>query len=253
MSPACADQELLLNAYMDDELDAANTARIDAHLAGCSGCRDELERLRTAHHLVGGPGVGHSAPDDLKNRVAKAIEAERATLPRSRGTPRNSWIAPALGGAIAASLAMGLILPLRQQSLLDDELIAGHVRSLQVQHLTDVQTSNEHLVRPWFNGKIDFAPPVPELAAQGFPLAGGRLDYLDGRTVPAIVYRRRLHCINLFVWPAKNSGERQVQKDGYSLDEWSQRGLRYAAVSDISATELRQFRQAFAGATGGRD
>lgn len=246
MSPACADQELLLNAYLDEELDAANTARLDAHLAGCGGCREELERLRAAHHLVSGDGVRHRIPDELRSRIAASLRDERKTAPETRA--RRTWWAPALGGAIAASLAMALILPIQQQGRLDDELIAGHVRSLEVRHLTDVETSNEHLVRPWFNGKIDFAPPVPELAAHGFPLAGGRLDYFDGRTVPAIVYKRRLHSINLFVWPGSGA-ERRVQKDGYSIDEWSQRGLRFAAVSDISPAELQQFRQAFAAAT----
>ena len=249
MMPGCTDQELLLNAYVDDELDAANTARLDAHLAGCSGCRDALERLREAHHLVASEGVRLTAPDALKSRFAAALAAERKAEPAARH--RSSWWAPALGGAIAASLVTALVLPLQQQSSLDDELIAAHVRSLQVQHLTDVQTSNEHLVRPWFNGKIDFAPPVPELAAQGFPLAGGRLDYLDGRTVPAIVYKRRLHSINLFVWPGPKSREQQVQKAGYSIDEWSARGLNYAAVSDISPADLDQFRNAFLAATRG--
>lgn len=247
MNPACADRELLLNAYLDDELDAANTARLDAHLAGCSGCREELERLREAHRLVSANGVAHSAPEQLRRRIKDMLAAEPkyAMAPHSRG----SWWAPALGGAIAASLGMLLILPVHQTGGLDDEIIAGHVRSLQVEHLTDVQTSNEHLIRPWFNGKIDFAPPVPELAGQGFPLAGGRLDYLGGRTVPAIVYKRRLHTINLFIWPAKDSGVRRVQEDGYSLEEWSGGGLRFAAVSDISPAEIDQFRQAFVAAT----
>lgn len=249
MSPACADQELLLNAYIDDELDAANTARLDAHLAGCSGCRDELERLRAAHHLVSSESVRHAAPGPLKSRIAASLQAER-NGGRQAGL-RGSWWAPALGGAIAASIATALILPIHQQGVLEDEIVAAHVRSLQVQHLTDVQTSDEHLVRPWFNGKIDFAPPVPELARQGFPLAGGRLDYLDGRTVPAIVYKRRLHSINLFVWPGPDIRPRQVQKAGYSIDEWSERGLNYAAVSDISPAELDQFRAAFAAATRG--
>jgi anti-sigma factor RsiW len=140
---------------------------------------------------------------------------------------------------------MMLVIPTTSQANLDDELVAGHVRSLQAAHLTDVATSNEHLVRPWFNGKIDFAPPVPELSSYGFPLAGGRLDYLHGRTVPALVYHRRLHTINLFVWPAPASADRELQKDGYSLDEWSRGGLRYAAVSDISPAELDQFHAAF--------
>jgi anti-sigma factor RsiW len=125
----------------------------------------------------------------------------------------------------------------------------GDVSQLSRDDLVDVQTSNDHVVRPWFNGKIDFAPPVPELAAQGFPLAGGRLDYLEGRTVPAIVYKCRLHSINLFVWPSKDERERRVQKDGYSIAEWSERGLRYAAVSDVSPGDLDQFRRAFVAAS----
>jgi anti-sigma factor RsiW len=244
--PGCADRELLLNAYLDDELDAANTAAIEAHLASCHDCREAAEELRRVHHLVAGAGVRHSAPDALRRTVEAAIANEDR---RGSGAARRTgWLAPALGGAIAASLAMLLILPLQQASRLDDELVAGHVRSLQVQHLTDVQTSNQHLVRPWFNGKIDFAPPVPELASKGFPLAGGRLDYLGGKTVAAIVYKRRLHSINLFVWPAAGAGGHRVQRDGYSLDEWSAGGLRFAAVSDISPAELDQFRQAFSAA-----
>jgi anti-sigma factor RsiW len=246
--PACADRELLLNAFVDDELDAANTAAVEAHLASCHDCREATEQLRRVHHLVGGPGVRHSAPDDLRQRVLAAIHAEESPVATARPSRRTSWIGPALGGAIAATLAMLLILPIQQRSGLEDELVAGHVRSLQVQHLTDVQTSNQHLIRPWFNGKIDFAPPVPELAAQGFPLAGGRLDYLGGKTVAAIVYKRRLHSINLFVWPS-GGGDRRLQRDGYSIDEWTKGGLRFAAVSDISPAELEQFRQAFMAAS----
>ena len=130
-------------------------------------------------------------------------------------------------------------------------IVSSHVRSLIGTHLLDVPSLDQHTVKPWFNGKIDFAPPVPELSSYGFPLAGGRLDYVNGRTVPALVYRRRLHTINLFVWPATAASDRRVQKDGYSLDEWSEGGLRYAAVSDISPSELDQFRQAFVRSTGG--
>ena len=127
----------------------------------------------------------------------------------------------------------------------DQELVSSHVRSLQPGHLTDVQTTNQHIVKPWFNGRIDFAPPVPELADQGFPLIGGRLDSLDGKTVPAIVYKRRLHTVNLFVWPQKDSGERAFVKDGFAVREWSRNGLRYAAISDIPAAELEQFQRLF--------
>ena len=127
----------------------------------------------------------------------------------------------------------------------DQELVSSHVRSLQPGHLTDVQTTNQHIVKPWFNGRIDFAPPVPELADKGFPLVGGRLDSIDGKTVPAIVYKRRLHTVNLYVWPAKESGERSFVKDGFAVREWTRNGLRFAAVSDIPAAELEQFEQLF--------
>jgi anti-sigma factor RsiW len=240
--PACADQSLLLGGLVDGELDAANTVLIEAHVARCEDCREELERLQAVRSLVASKGVRHQAPDALLRRIAALPELSPG---RARRHWLPGWLAPGVVGALAASLVMMLVIPTTSQANLDDELVAGHVRSLQAAHLTDVATSNEHLVRPWFNGKIDFAPPVPELSSYGFPLAGGRLDYLHGRTVPALVYHRRLHTINLFVWPAPASADRELQKDGYSLDEWSRGGLRYAAVSDISPAELDQFHAAF--------
>jgi len=136
-------------------------------------------------------------------------------------------------------------LPPGSQSIIDQELVSSHVRSLQPGHLTDVQTTNQHIVKPWFNGRIDFAPPVPELADVGFPLAGGRLDSIGGKTVAAIVYHRRLHTVNLFIWPAKDGGERSFVKDGFAVKEWSRNGLRFAAVSDIPAGEIQQFHKLF--------
>ena len=127
-----------------------------------------------------------------------------------------AWLAPGAIGAIAAALAMvAMVGPMQQQSALDGQLISSHVRSLQPGHLTDVQTTNQHIVKPWFNGKIDFAPPVPELADRGFPLAGGRLDSIGGQTVAAIVYHRRLHTVNLFVWPGKAGIARVAVENGF--------------------------------------
>lgn len=156
-----------------------------------------------------------------------------------------TWLGPAVAGAMAASLAMIAFVPLTTSSPVDEQLVSSHVRSLQPGHLTDVQTTNQHIVKPWFNGRIDFSPPVPELADVGFPLAGGRLDSINGRTVAAIVYHRRLHTVNLFVWPAKDASERSFVKDGFAVTEWSRNGLRFAAVSDIPANELRQFQELF--------
>jgi anti-sigma factor RsiW len=240
--PACVDQELLLGGLVDGELDAANTALAEAHVARCDGCREELERLHAVRALIGSDGVRHAAPESLAQRIANLPElapkaANRNWLP--------NWVAPGLAGALAATLAFVAFVPPSSHAVLDQEIVSSHVRSLQPGHLTDVQTTNQHIVKPWFNGKIDFSPPVPELADAGFPLAGGRLDSIEGKTVAAIVYHRRLHTVNLYVWPAKDSAERSFVKDGFAVSEWSRNGLRFAAVSDIPATELRQFEELF--------
>ena len=240
--PACVDQELLLGGLVDGELDAANTALVEAHVARCEGCREELERLQATRNLLAAGGVRHSAPDALIGRIAAMRELSPAPASR-KWLP--GWLAPGVAGAIAASLAMFAFLTPASMSAVDQQLVSSHVRSLQPGHLTDVQTTNQHIVKPWFNGRIDFAPPVPELADQGFPLAGGRLDSIDGKTVAAIVYHRRLHTVNLFVWPAKNGGDRSFVKDGFAVTEWSRNGLRFAAVSDIPSAELRQFETLF--------
>ena len=236
--PACADQDLLLGALIDGELDAANTALLEAHVTRCEGCREELERLQAVRSLVAAEGVRQHAPDALRRR----IDALPELAPRAANTNRiHGWLAPGLGGALAASLLIVAVVPSSTQSTVDQQLISSHVRSLQPGHLTDVQTTNQHIVKPWVNGKIDFAPPVPELADKGFPLAGGRLDSIGGKTVAAIVYHRRLHTVNLFVWRAKSEGVRSSVEDGFALSEWSDDGLRFAAVSDISSDELHQF------------
>jgi anti-sigma factor RsiW len=240
--PACLDQELLLGGLVDGELDAANTALVEAHVARCEGCRDELDRIQAVRNLLREEGVRHTAPESLRHRIADLPELS----PEARS--RNmlpGWLAPGLVGALAASLTILALPETGEQAMIDQQLVSSHVRSLQPGHLTDVQTTNQHIVKPWFNGKIDFAPPVPELADQGFPLAGGRLDSINGKTVAAIVYHRRLHMVNLFVWPAKESAPRSFIEDGFALVEWSEDGLRFAAISDIPPSELRQFEQLY--------
>lgn len=241
--PACVDQELLLGGLIDNELDAANVAMVEAHVARCEGCREELERLHAVRNLLRSDGVRHTVPESLSRRIAALPEL---STPKAANYNRLlRWLGPGAVGALAASLAMVTLLPPGADSVVDQEIVSSHVRSLQPGHLTDVQTSNQHIVKPWFNGRIDFSPPVPELADQGFPLAGGRLDSINGKTVAAIVYHRRLHTVNLFVWPAKDAVERSFAKDGYAVKEWSRNGLRYAAVSDIPAAELQQFHKLF--------
>jgi anti-sigma factor RsiW len=240
--PACVDQELLLGGLIDNELDAANTAMVEAHLARCAGCREEVDRLQATRNLLRDDGVRHRAPEGLADRIA-ALPELKAKSANDNSVFR--WIGPGALGAVAAALAMVMVLPPSSQTLVDQELVSSHVRSLQPGHLTDVQTTNQHIVKPWFNGRIDFAPPVPELADRGFPLAGGRLDSIDGKTVAAIVYHRRLHTVNLFIWPDGNARERSFRKDGFAVNEWSQAGLRFAAISDIPPSELDQFEQLY--------
>jgi len=242
MMAACVDQELLLGGLIDGELDAANTAMVEAHVARCEGCREELDRLQAVRNLMRADGARHSAPQSLVARIESMPEIALKTANDNR-MPR--WLGPAVGGALAASLAMVTFITPSTTAALDDEIVSSHVRSLQPGHLTDVQTTNQHIVKPWFNGRIDFSPPVPELADQGFPLAGGRLDSINGKTVAAIVYHRRLHTVNLFVWPAKEAADRSFVKDGFAVSEWSRNGLRFAAVSDIPAAELQQFHGVF--------
>ena len=242
--PACVDQQLLLGGLVDGELDAANIAMVEAHVGRCEGCREELERLNALRGLLGTDGVRHAAPAGLARRLAAIPELS----PRATRLP--GWLAPGLAGALAASLATAVLLPLAVPAPIDRELVSGHIRSLQPGHLIDIQTSNRHVVKPWFNGRVDFSPPVPELAAQGFPLAGGRLDSIDGKTAAVIVYHRRLHAVNLFVWPASDAAARSFVESGFSVEEWSRDGLRFAAVSDIPAAEVRDFRRLYQGRAG---
>jgi anti-sigma factor RsiW len=184
----------------------------------------------------------HQAPDLLRKRVERSVR----TAGKSPG--RLSGWRP-LMGAVAASVVLSLTLSTLivhhvQGDKLEAHILASHVRSLQVDHLTDVASSDQHTVKPWFAGKIDFSPPVRDLREQGFPLEGGRLDYLDGRTVAALVYKRHQHVINVFVWPdSASAAEHLGSRDGFNVLHWSDDGFAYWAVSDLNATELREFAQ----------
>jgi len=267
---ACGDKELLLHGLLDGELDAANTLVCEAHLAECAACAAEFRRLQVLCSRIRAPGVGYEASATLRARVAAALGAGASAgtseirvlpadkdqhAPRARTGPRRTFMPWAFGGsvgALAAALAFVLLVRLPGQGIAD-ELVASHVRSLLAAHLVDVATSDRHVVKPWFAGKVDFSPPVIELAAQGFPLAGGRLDYIHERVVASLVYRRRQHIINVFVWP---EGPHEAplaapsRHDGYNVMGWKQGGLEFWAVSDVDPGELQLLRAAFGSQAG---
>lgn len=252
---ACPDKELMLHAFMDGELDALGVAAFEAHLATCARCRTELERIDAIRAALQTRAARPVASTELRAIIEALAGGRNAETTQPVGSPRRfAWGSFASGGAVgalAACLALFLALPQLVAPGLPDQLVAGHVRSLQASHLVDIATSNRHVVKPWFNGRIDFAPPVPDLARQGFPLVGGRLDVIDGRTVAALVYKRHLHSINLFIRPAPAFSLMQTQtirRDSYSLVHWHDNGLDYWAVSDVEPADLdlfgREFRSA---------
>lgn len=247
---ACPDKEPMLHGLLDGELDAANAVALESHLKSCPGCSAELQHLAALGRLVRAHGVAYAAPAGLADRIEASISGGggATAAPRRLGALAPWGLSGALA-AVAASLALLLVNPGAHERAIEDEVIAGQIRSLQAGHLVDVATSDRHTVKPWFNGKVDFAPPVVDLAAQGFPLAGGRLDYLHGRSVAALVYRRRAHVINLFVWPS-HPGETlsgRASRNGYNVAYWTSGGLEFWAVSDVDGADLQRFAQAYRG------
>ncbi|MEZ2220168.1 anti-sigma factor [Rhizobium sp. RCC_161_2] len=253
---SCPEWETVLHCYVDDELDAVHTMQFEQHVATCPHCTAALEGLKEMKRVVGQDEVKWKAPPEVRARVMTAIslEAAQQQAPQRVGMwwrwlqSFGQWsFIPSLA-ALAASLVLVLGNP-QTNAPLQGELLASHVRSMLASHLVDVQTSDQHTVKPWFNGKIDFSPPVVDLAADGFPLIGGRVDYIGGRVVAALVYRRHGHVINLFVWPGPTAGQSATAHDGYNLVEWSGGGLVFWAVSDVSPADLAAFRDNYSRAT----
>lgn len=252
---------LMLQSFFDGELDAVHALQVESHVATCPACAGEIDGMRAVKQNVARKDVSWRAPAHVRANVMAALEraaAERRPAPapprlsRAPSVPMTALIRQWLFVPSFAALAASLFLvfgPLQTRSPLEDEIVASHVRSTLVDHLTDVQTSDRHTVKPWFNGKIDFAPPVTDLAAQGFPLVGGRVDYVGGRVVAALVYRRHGHVINLFIWPASSAAARTTTRDGYTLESWTANGLDFVAISDTGAEDVRAFHRAFAAET----
>jgi anti-sigma factor RsiW len=251
----CADCRDALNALVDDETDVANAPQIREHLAGCPECQRELQVLAETSTLLKEGLVRHAAPDVLKARLRSALAQEDPFAEAVRPRRLRSWMTLAAAGVVIAVASSAVTLAVSRHTETpapDAEVLASHLRSLMPGHLTDVVSTNQHNVKPWFNGRVDFAPAVPNLDSAGFPLIGGRLDYLDGRAVAALVYGRRQHMINVYSWPSTsgpaNSPAATSTLRGYHLVAWTEDGLTYWAVSDLNAKELETFVNAFASA-----
>jgi len=237
----CEEAEILLHALIDGELDAGHAREVEAHVANCPRCAAELAAYREMGRAVATADLRYAAPAALRARI-------EAALPQTRQPSRRAVLRGfAMGSAVSALAATGLVaIVLRQddQQRILSEVVSAHLRSLQAGHLTDVLSTDQHTVKPWFNGKLDVAPPVIDLTAQGFTLVGGRLDYVDARAIGAVVYRRRQHVINLFVAQTASPEHRPPRTEtmqGFNCRRWSNRGLNFWAVSDLGADELAEF------------
>ena len=238
----CAENEVLLHALLDNELDAGHARDVGAHLEGCPHCAAQFRAQRKMQQAMSAAQLRYTAPIYLRRRIEATLPSATPRVANRRSVLKGFAMGTALSTAMAASLFVAVIRTDQDQRLLGD-VVTAHVRSLQGEHLTDVQTSDQHTVKPWFNGKVDVAPPVVDLTAQGFTLLGGRLDYIDGRAVASIVYRRRTHVINLFVTQGDGSADHgaNATMQGFNIRHWTAPGLAFFAISDINAQELQEF------------
>ena len=238
--------ETQLDAYLDGELTAVDARDLEAHLAQCPECtrfRDGRLELRAA--IAAGAPV-FRAPDTLRARVRTAVGAAMTSRAPRPGTVRGVWRPLALAASLAVVALGGWDLALERAAgrTLADDVLASHIRSLMPGHLTDVLSTDQHTVKPWFNGRLDFSPPVYDFSERGYPLRGGRLEYVDGRPVAALVYGRRQHLINTFLWPATRSpaaGPATRTRQGYHLLHWTTADYTYWVVSDLGLPELEDF------------
>ena len=240
----CESAHELIPPFLDQELEPSQRLEIEAHLRSCVACAEFHHELSELRKTIRGGAPYFQAPQGLDGRIRKALRQEARPTLQSRGPW--VWIAAAASLGFAAAMIWGIVL-LRSTTAHPDlalEIVSSHVRSLMPGHLLDVPSTDRHTVKPWFNGKLDFSPRVVDLTDEGFPLTGGRLDYLDNRSAAALVYRRRQHVINLFVWPSQEGSAEPggvSTRNGFTIVHWREQGLGYWAVSDLSGDELREF------------
>jgi anti-sigma factor RsiW len=268
----CEEATKFMDGYLDGELDPITSQTIEQHLRECPNCAQAYETHGSLVRAIGSAIPYYKAPAGLRERIQSSLREEIVKRPTRNvapdaqslfpgrqprpqtphlGTPWN-WLGLAAAIIFVAIIALNFVPRFHHSDadqFLATQIIASHARSLMANHLADVASSDQHTVKPWLDAKLDFAPPVIDLSKEGFPLIGGRLDYLDQRPVAALVYQRRKHFINLFVWPAEPNASqttKTVSRHGYQLLHWVDSDFNYWVVSDVNANDLQTFKQQFA-------
>jgi anti-sigma factor RsiW len=258
----CSETRRLIDAYVDNELDLRGALEVEEHIARCPACGAEERVLRELQASARAHLTRHPTPPGFEARLIVRLRGEEAAAtvvhaaaehvsaarPRVMRPARRAWrwvaLAPAATAVAVLLVALPRLWPKQSQTSVEDAVIAAHVRSLLANHLTDVASSDQHTVKPWFQGKLDYSVSVTDWAGEGFPLVGGRLDYVEDTSAASLVYKRAQHVVNLFVWPSKRGGDEPVQRvsrRGYNAYCWAKDGMHYWAVSDLNEVELQKF------------
>ena len=244
----CQQAKPLIEPCADGELDAAGILELEKHIHDCPACTRAWRNAQALKKSLKQDALFFAAPAELRRRVKAELRSQIETRPRW-GFGNWNWQTAATSGFATVCLALLLTVILTRPSTeqrLKQEIVSSNIRSLMASHMLDVVSTDQHTVKPWFNGKLDFSPPVKNLAAQEFPLVGGRLDYIGGRSVAALVFQRNKHVINLFIWPtkAKDSNPTTLAAvQGYNVIHWSEAEMTFWAVSDLNGKELMEFVQ----------
>ena len=257
----CKKTENLLDSYIDRELDRDGAAAVDGHLRVCGECRRTFDAHSSITSSIKKHATYYPAPATLANRIRAQVSqaakqpAEKTRQHRFRWPEWNRWLQ--LGSAVAAAVIVTTIATFQLAGRSEDQIIAeqvinGHSRSILTNHQIDVASSDQHTVKPWLSSKLDFSPTVTDLTTAGFPLRGGRLDYVDNRPVAVLIYGHRQHVIDLFIWPddaaLDMSRTRSFSKRGLNVLQWSAAGMTYWAVSDVNSSDLEAFAERYASA-----
>ena len=242
----CRSAGHLVHAYLDDELELVGSYEFERHVEECAACAQRLAKERSLRARIAGAGLSFGSPPHLREKIAARFGEVRPTSVIEGHAPLRwgRWMAGAAAAAIVIASLFTLVRTPSEETLLAQQVRDGHVRSLLADHLNDVESPDQHKVKPWFAGRLDFSPWVGNLANEGFPLVGGRVDFIDNRRVAAIVYKRREHVINLFMWRSPDSktfSPRLEHENNYQMLHWSRAGITFWAISDLNSAELHDF------------